>query len=170
LNYWLGGRYDEWFDEYRNQFGRDPDPDGYLIWYLIGKGRLDEAQRTFEEVTKVGPNEQYLPRQKAMLDARLGKFSEAESEIQDVLRTTPIQNPTYHHVTYYLASIYALQGKSSDAAIWLKKTADTGFPNYALFERDHNLDRIRQAPEFIHFMTEMKSLNAAYRSEFSTGL
>ena len=170
LLYWLAGRYDEWFDEYRKQFGRDPDEDGFLIWYLMGKGRLDDAQKTFEEIARRTPDEPYLVRQKAMLDARLGKFSEAESEIQAALRATPIQNPNYHHVTYYVASIYAMQGKSSDAVIWLRKTAQTGFPNYTLFERDHNLDRIREAPEFIQFLADMKSLNDKYKSEFSSGL
>lgn len=99
--------------------GRDPDADDFLIWYLIGKGRLDEAKRMIEEIVKCSPDEQYLPRQKAMLDARLRNFSEAESRIQ----------------------------------------ADTGFPNYTLLERDHYLGRIRQSPDFIQFIAEMKALN-----------
>ena len=35
-----------------------------------------------------------------------------------------------------------------------------------LFERDIYLSRIRQAPEFIKFMAEMKAQNEKYRREF----
>jgi len=40
-------------------------------------------------------------------------------------------------------------------------------PNYPMFERDPYLNRIRQAPEFIQFMAEMKAQNEKYRREFA---
>jgi hypothetical protein len=41
-----------------------------------------------------------------------------------------------------------------------------GFSPYSLFECDPNLNRIRQAPEFVQFMTEMKALHEKYEREF----
>jgi hypothetical protein len=37
---------------------------------------------------------------------------------------------------------------------------------YSLFECDSNLNRIRQAPEFMEFMSEMKTQNEKYQREF----
>ncbi len=59
-----------------------------------------------------------------------------------------------------------MAGKGEEAVKWLRETAKTGFPNYPLFERDPYLNRIRQAPEFVQFMAEMKSQNEKYTKEF----
>jgi hypothetical protein len=37
-------------------------------------------------------------------------------------------------------------GNADEAVHWLKEASATGFPCYALFEADRNLDRIRQYP------------------------
>ena len=77
------------------------------------------------------------------------------------------QNFAYHHATYNIACLYALGGKSVEAVKWLRETAAKGFPSYTLFERDPYLNRIRQAPEFIRFMEEMKAQHERYKREFS---
>ncbi len=41
-----------------------------------------------------------------------------------------------------------------------------GFRGYPLFERDALLDKIRNAPEFVQFMTELKRAVDGYRREF----
>ncbi len=65
------------------------------------------------------------------------------------------------------ACIYALEGKSVEAVKWLREAVATGYSVYHLFERDAYLNRIRQAPEFIQFMAEMKAQNERYRREFA---
>jgi hypothetical protein len=42
----------------------------------------------------------------------------------------------------------------------------TGFLVYPLYERDALLDKIRKAPEFVQFMTELKATVDGYRREF----
>jgi hypothetical protein len=64
--------------------------------------------------------------------------------------------------------VYALAGKSREAVKWLNETANTGFPNYPLFERDHFLDRIRTTPEFIQFMANQKAQWEKRRAEFGS--
>jgi hypothetical protein len=72
----------------------------------------------------------------------------------------------YHHAAYDIACIYALEGKSVEAVKWLREANANGFQCYRLFERDAYLNRIRQAPEFLQFMTEMKAQTERYKREF----
>ena len=76
-------------------------------------------------------------------------------------------NRAYHHVTYDIACVFALAGKSDEAVKWLRTTADTGMPNYPLFARDPHLNRIRKAPAFNQFMTELKTRWTSYQGELS---
>src|SRR3989442_15801991 len=99
-----------------------------------------------------------------------GDFRAAEAEIPITLSKHPLKDPLYHHAAYDIACIYALEGKSVEAVKWLREAAHTGFPAYPLFERDAFLNRIRQAPEFIQFMAEMKAQNERYRREFGEGV
>ncbi len=62
----------------------------------------------------------------------------------------------FHHTAYNIACAYALMNKPSPAIEWLQKAADDGLPCYSLFERDHNLDHLRQDPHFITFITKQK--------------
>jgi len=41
-----------------------------------------------------------------------------------------------------------------------------GFHLYPRYQRDAYLNRIRQSPEFIQFLVEMKAQNDRYRHEF----
>ena len=62
--------------------------------------------------------------------------------------------------------MYALQGKAESAVTWLRETVETGMPNYLLFSRDSNLDRIRTHSAFVQFMAEMKTRWGDYRRKF----
>jgi hypothetical protein len=72
----------------------------------------------------------------------------------------------WHHVTYDLARIYALGGKSEEAVKWLRVTVQEGFPCYPLFARDSMLDPIRKDPAFLQFMAEMKTRWEGYQRQF----
>ena len=135
----------------------------------MGTGRLDEAQKSIEEWMVKKPDEIRLPNQKALLLALKGDFRAAEGEIPAILSKHPAKDPLYHHATYDIALIYALEGKSAEAVKWLRETSATGFPCYPLFERDAHLNKIRPAPEFIQFMTEMKAQNELYKRELGDG-
>jgi serine/threonine-protein kinase len=137
--------------------------------YLMSKGRLDEAQKAIEELSAKEPDDPSLPQTRAMFFALKGDFRSAEAEIPSILIKFPIKGPPYHHATYDIACVYALEGKSEEAVKWLRETAATGFPCYPLFARDPYLNRIRQAAQFIQFMTEMKAQYEGYRREFDEG-
>jgi serine/threonine protein kinase/TolB-like protein/Flp pilus assembly protein TadD len=154
--------YDEWLAAKQKFFNGEPD-----AWYLMGKGHLDEAQAKIEEALVIEPDNPGMHRLKAILLALRGDFRAAEAEIPFLLSKRSAKDFAYHHLTYDIACIYALAGKSDEAVKWLRETAATGFPCYPLFERDPYLNRIRKAPEFVQFMEEMKAQFDKYKREFA---
>jgi len=144
-----------------------PHGERYDAWYLMGKDRLDEAQRTVEEWSRRRPDDVNLPPVKALLLAAKGDFRAAEAAIPGILARHPLKDPLYHHATYDIGCIYALEGKSVEAVKWLRESAATGFHLYPRYTRDALLNRIRDSREFIQFLAEMKAENDRYRREFS---
>jgi len=162
----LLGRYDEAIKAHKSIYGDAPPP-----LRVLAQGRLTipqanrhDALKRSQEALKQAPRNARLRGQHALLLALEGNIAEAEAEIPTILRDAE-NNRGYHHVTYDLACIAALQGKARAAVEWLRKTADTGMPNYTFMSRDTNLNRIRQAPEFVKFMDELKTRWEAYRRE-----
>ncbi|MEP6947127.1 MAG: winged helix-turn-helix domain-containing protein [Acidobacteriota bacterium] len=162
ISLWLGGKYDE-FNVAVQKMNHDAPPE---TWYLLRKGRLDDAQKAIEETQVRSPNNPELPDNKALLSALRGDLSAAEAAIPEILNNRARSHLAYHHATYDVACIYALEGKSDEAVKWLKVTAATGFPNYPLFERDAYLDRIRQSPAFAEFIAGQKALWQQHKQEF----
>lgn len=162
ISCWLAGKYDDLYAA--SQKMAPGSPPG--TWYLLRKGRLDDAQKAIEETQMKSPNNPDIPDNKALLSALRGDFTKAEAGITDILNNRARNHLAYHHATYDVACIYALEGKSVEAVKWLEETAEMGFPNFPLFERDAYLDRIRQSPEFIQFMAVEKAQWQKRRQEF----
>jgi tetratricopeptide (TPR) repeat protein len=162
-SYELYGRFDEAINAHRRFFGTTgPDI------ALIGKGRLDEAQPLVEDAVKKNSGDLRARARLALIFALRGKFQEAEAAIPPILDQAR-NNRAYHHVTYDIACVYALDGKTDETVKWLRTTADTGMPNYPLFARDPHLDQIRKEPTFIQFMTELRTRWEGYQREFGEG-
>ncbi len=155
-------KYDEWLAAQQKFFDGKPN-----AWYLMGKGRLDEAQTRIEQDLAKEPDNLDALRLKAIFLALKGDFRAAEAEIPFLLSKRSVKDFAYHHLTYDIACVYALAGKSDEAVKWLRETAKTGFPCYPLFERDPYLNRIRKAPEFVKFMEEIKAQFDKYKREFA---
>ena len=132
---------------------------------LMWKGRLDEAEASLREHLAADSGNPYALGMQALLLARRGKFAEAESGLAEIAAKAG-DSKAAHHVSYAIASVYALDGRARDAVTWLRKTAETGMPDYPLFVRDPHLDRIRSDPGFLAFMAELKPRWEAYRKEF----
>ncbi len=159
-SYQLYGKFDDAIEASRHFFG-EVGPD----MALIGKGRLDEAQPLVEAAVKKNSGDLRARARLALILALRGRLKEAEVAIPPILEEAR-NNRAYHHVTYDIACVYALDGKTDEAVKWLRTTADTGMPNYPLFARDPHLDRIRKEPAFIQFMTELKKRWDGYKQEF----
>ena len=160
--YELYGKFDEALEARRRFFGSGGPPLSLMV-----KGRLDEAQPLLEEAVRKNPGDLRAQARLALLIALRGKFQEAEAVIPSILEKAR-NNRAYHHITYDIACIYALAGKTDDAVKWLRTTTDTGMPNYPLFVRDPFLDRIRKSPAFIRLISDLKIRWEAYQREFGS--
>ena len=159
---YLRGETDEWFSAYQKLSpGGDVGP-----WYLMRKGRLDDANKVIDERLSRTPENYETLMQQALLLALKGDFRGAEARVPGIIARIQLNDESRHHSTYDAACIFALAGKSGEAVKWLKETAATGFPNYPLFERDPYLNRIRENPDFVRFMTDEKAQWQRCRQEF----
>jgi eukaryotic-like serine/threonine-protein kinase len=139
------------------------------VLYSMAKGRFDEAQKAVDEWAATPAPGAALVSTQALLRAVRGDFRAAEADIPIVLAKHPLKDPLYHHAAYDIACIYALEGKSGEAVKWLRESALWGFHLYPRYTRDPYLDHIRQSPEFVRFLAEMKAENDTYRRDFSEG-
>ncbi len=149
--YSLFGLYDEAI-EIGKPYGANAN--GY-IRALLGANRIAEAEASLNEALANAPNNPRRLGEKVLLLARQGKFAEVDELIPQIRQKITISQ-AYHHATYDFACACALNGKAGEAVKWLRETYDTGMPIYTTFERDPNLDRIRQTPEFAEFMRNIK--------------
>ena len=154
------GRYDDAVAAHQRFFNR-PGPS---LAYLR-KNQLGEGQKTIERELARDPNDPMTLGRRALLLALQGKFQEAEAEIPVIMKRAQYDRAA-HHYAYNIAAIYALQGQSQEAIVWLKKTVELGMPNYTLFARDTHLDQVRKEPAFIQFMNELKARREGYQREF----
>jgi serine/threonine protein kinase/Flp pilus assembly protein TadD len=124
---------------------------------LFRLGRNGEASALVDRYFKNYPKDKggMVTSVKAMMLAKAGKNSEAETTIQHAIEIGR-GYAHFHHTSYNVASAYALMNEPEQAMKWLQVTADEGFPNYPLFEGDAQLDNLRKDPRFIAFMAQQK--------------
>src|SRR5258708_25613684 len=166
--YVWAGRYADARAAYDRALAIEPDVQASIAFsaipYLYAL-QFDEARRRLERAQAHDPRNMIAPSYISLLAALQGNFREAETGIQPVT-TEKEKLLGSHHAFYAFASVYALDGKSAEAVRWLRKTVETGMPNYPMFARDPNLARIRASPEFVEFMAELKPRWDAMEREF----
>jgi TolB-like protein/DNA-binding winged helix-turn-helix (wHTH) protein/Tfp pilus assembly protein PilF len=124
---------------------------------LFQLGRREEARERVEQFMGKYPEDPggLLASMQALLAAAAGERTRAEERIRVAL-TKEHGYGHFHHTAYAIASAYALMKQPDLAIRHLQKLAEEGFPCYPLFERDPNLDNLRQNPRFIEFMAKQK--------------
>jgi tetratricopeptide (TPR) repeat protein len=83
-------------------------------------------------------------------------------ELIEGVRQRKAANPS-HHAAYFAAAALARMRRADEAVGWLQEAAATGFPCYALFEIDPNLDPIRSDTRFRTFMAEAQRTSLALK-------
>lgn len=102
----------------------------------------------------------------ALLFAMTGEYQKAEEKIKIAIEHGKGFGH-FHHTEYNIACVYALMKKNQPALDWLRKACDDGWPCYPLFTWDHNLDNLRDDPQFISFMDELKKQWEHFNSIYS---
>lgn len=124
---------------------------------LFQLGRREEVKERVEQFLGKYSEDPggLLVSMQALLAAAAGDRTRAEERIRVALTKEQGYNH-FHHTAYAIASAYALMKQPELAIRYLQKLAEEGFPCYPLFERDPNLDNLRQNPRFIEFMAKQK--------------
>jgi tetratricopeptide (TPR) repeat protein len=138
-----------------------------IVWALINLGRKEEAAAAVEQFLRDYPKDNggLFTGLQAVLAASAGQERMAEAEIKLAVKRGKGFGH-FHHTAYFIACAYALMNKPVPAIKWLEAAADDGFPCYPLFERDPNLDNLRQDARFITFLAKQKQQWEYYRTIF----
>jgi len=136
--------------------------------YHMMQGDLEAATRQIDENAERNAGWANDVEMSYLLALR-GEKKGSEDLLAKIIRQSPVATRAtyYHHFTYDLACIYAINGNGQEAMKWLRITAENGFRSYTLFARDPFLDKIRQSTPFKQFMTEMGAEHEQLRAEFS---
>src|SRR6266498_372950 len=138
---------------------------GYQIaWALFNLGRKEEASATLEQLLRDYPEDSggLFTSVQAVLAVSAGQERKAEDKIRSAVERGKGFGH-FHHTAYHIACAYALMHKPEQAIKWLQAAAEDGFPCYPLFERDTNLDNLRQDARFVTFLAKLKQQWNHYR-------
>jgi len=154
-------------DAYLNALHKASDGSEHpQAWYYLRKGRLEEANKAIEEGLVNDPNSPELLMQQQLLFALKAQAPSEVAKVPEIINSADLNDPNWHHIAYDGACVYALSGNGHEAVKWLREAASRGFPNYLRFRGDPYLDRIRESPEFIQFLSEQKAQWDHFQTEF----
>jgi serine/threonine protein kinase/Tfp pilus assembly protein PilF len=136
-----------------------------IAWALFNLGRKEEASTTLEQLLKDYPEDTggVFTSIQAVLAASAGQERMAEDKIKLAIERGKGFGH-FHHTAYHVACAYALMNKPEQAVKWLEVAADDGFPCYPLFERDANLDNLRQDARFATFLAKQRQQWEYYKT------
>ena len=134
-------------------------PDGR---YYVATRDARQARASIDEAKARGTSPLFLD--EAKLLALEGRHTEAQRLVTDSLAHAA-RNRSYHHLTYAAAQVFALGGKSADAARWLRETFENGFPCYPAFAADPFLDPVRDSPVMKTVLDNLKVTWEGYRDQ-----
>jgi TolB-like protein/Flp pilus assembly protein TadD len=135
-----------------------------IVWALYNLGRKEEAAATAEQYLKDHPDDYggLFTSLQAILAGADGNHELAEEKIAlAVERGKGFGH--FHHTAYQIACAYALMKKPEQAIKFLEWAAEDGFPCYPLFEKDRNLDSVRDESRFRALLRNLKQKHEHYR-------
>jgi TolB-like protein/DNA-binding winged helix-turn-helix (wHTH) protein/tetratricopeptide (TPR) repeat protein len=127
------------------------------VWALVNLGRLDEAGAMLERLIEKFPEDTggvYTSIQ-AVLAASRGDDRLANQKIGEAIERGKGFGH-FHHTAYHIACAYARLNRKAEAIKWLESAATDGFPCYPMFERDTNLDNLRNDEAFVDLLAKLK--------------
>ncbi|MEP7225966.1 MAG: protein kinase [Gemmatimonadales bacterium] len=140
--------------------------DSYLGQAYFYNGDSVKAIATLDSLTR-STSAPAANRARAALASFLayrGDHRQAEALIGEVVKEGGYMD---HHVAYSLGTTYAQLGRPNEAADWLTKAIETGFPCYPWFERDPLLDPVRQNPRVSELLKRLRVSWEASKARYS---
>ncbi|HZB43965.1 MAG TPA: protein kinase [Pyrinomonadaceae bacterium] len=136
-----------------------------IVLALFNLGRKEEASATIEQFLRDYPedNRGLFTSLQAILAASAGQERVAEDKIRSAVEKGRGFGH-FHHTAYHIACAYALMNKREQAIKWLEAAAEDGFPCYPLFEKDTNLNNLRQDARFVALLEKLRRQLEHYRA------
>jgi serine/threonine protein kinase len=128
-------------------------------------GNLGRARELLRKAKQMVPGEAQLISLEGLILAREGDFARAEL-LADESASSTRGVMHLHHSLHCAAGVYALCGKSDKAVALIKRCAETGLPNYRLFETDPNLLSLQKHPDFLALMRGLRQDYESLQQEF----
>ena len=161
------GKYEQALTGFRST-PRDVNPalvEHEAAWALLNLGRKEEASAAIEQYLKDHPED--YGGLFTSLEAVVAASARQEHRAEDKIKLAIERGKGFghfHHTAYYIACAYALMNKPDQAVTYLEMAASDGFPCYPLFERDKNLDNLRQDARFIAFLEKLRQQWESYKT------
>lgn len=115
----------------------------------------DRAIDMLNDNLENSPNNNLSNSAYAIILASKGQYLEAEQKMEIALANSE-DLIHVHHLYYQLGVASAIMNKKEVAIEWLKKAADTGFPNYPLFSSDPYLENLKGFKEYEELLFKLK--------------
>lgn len=115
----------------------------------------EKAIKLLEENLTRFPNSPHLNSVYAIILSSNGEKNEALKKMKIAERNT-IDYIHAHHIYYYLGVASALLDDKKESIIWLQKAANSGFPNYPLYNSDPNLQSLKESEDFKELISKLK--------------
>ncbi len=120
---------------------------------LFNMGRVADCQRLVEEVMQQHSHFEPLQVLQGWCYSAHGEHQKALAVITDQVKEIAGADPD---VAVWLASLYAMENKRSEAVEWLQKAVGLGNENYPLFADNNRLDNLRCDLRFLDLMNDLK--------------
>jgi serine/threonine protein kinase/tetratricopeptide (TPR) repeat protein len=138
--------------------GAAMEPDHPLIKTFRGRvlyyrGEVEAAARLLEEVLEKNPRLDGVRPIYAICLSALGRHAEAQAQLTEQVKDVAAAD---HDISYWTASVYALEMERDQAFEWLERSISLGNENRLWFESDPNWERLRDDPRFAELMRKIE--------------
>ena len=123
----------------------------------------DKAIELLNNNLQFDPNNPNLNSVYAIILAEKRQFIEAEQRKMIALENSR-EYIHAHHIYYNIGVASALMNKKNEAVEWLDKAANTGFPNYPLFNSDPYLKNLKGYKGYEELLKELKEKWEYYKT------
>jgi tetratricopeptide (TPR) repeat protein len=141
--------------EFEKGLATEPQHTGlmtFLAETLYHKGDIERAMQLLSDALAFNPNVQSTRMFMAMCLSQTGQPDKAKELLdENVIAFAEADGDG----AYWLGALYALLGEKDDAVKWLHHAIQVGYENYPWFIVDHNLDSLRQDPQFHQMMEDL---------------
>ncbi len=123
---------------------------GRVLYY---RGEVEEAAKLLEEVLDKNPRLDGVRPIYAICLSRLGRHAEAQAQLTEQVKDVAAAD---HDISYWTASVYALEGMREEAFEWLERAISLGNENKLWFESDPNWENLRDDSRFDELMRKIE--------------